>query len=78
MFSYASADLAPLLVAATLIGSGTALTMLSIQQVIGERADPARRPAAFAWFAMGASVSGVITSAIITGIYISVLQQTPY
>ena len=43
MFSYAAADLAPLLVSPSLIGSGSALTMLSIQQVIGERADPARR-----------------------------------
>lgn len=72
MFSYASADLAPLLVAATLIGSGTALTMLSIQQVIGERADPARRPAAFAWFAMGASVSG-FSGPVVSGLLIDAL-----
>lgn len=60
MFSYASADLAPLLVAATMIGTGTTLSMLAIQQIVGERADPARRPAAFAAFALGASVSGFI------------------
>jgi MFS family permease len=58
MFSYAAADLAPVLVASTLIGTGTMLSMLSIQHVVGERADPARRPAAFAAFALGASVSG--------------------
>jgi predicted MFS family arabinose efflux permease len=58
LFSYAAADLAPLLVSATLIGTGTTLVMLAIQQVVGERADPARRPAAFAAFALGASVSG--------------------
>ena len=69
MFSYAAADLAPLLVAASLIGAGSALTMLSIQQVIGERADPARRPAAFAWFAMGASVSG-FSGPVLSGILI--------
>jgi predicted MFS family arabinose efflux permease len=69
MFSYAAADLAPLLVSASLIGSGAALTMLSIQQVIGERADPARRPAAFAWFAMGASVSG-FTGPVLSGMLI--------
>jgi len=69
MFSYAAADLAPLLVAASMIGSGAALTMLSIQQVIGERADPARRPAAFAWFAMGASVSG-FSGPVFSGILI--------
>ena len=35
-FTYAAADLAPVLVAASLIGAGSALMMLSIQQVIGE------------------------------------------
>ncbi len=68
-FSYAAADLAPLLVAASMIGTGSALTMLSIQQVIGERADPARRPAAFAWFAMGASVSG-FSGPVLSGLLI--------
>jgi MFS family permease len=68
-FSYASADLAPVLVAASLIGAGSALVMLSIQQVIGERADPARRPAAFAWFAMGASVSG-FSGPVLSGLLI--------
>jgi predicted MFS family arabinose efflux permease len=58
VFSYAAADLAPLLVSATLIGTGTTLTMLSIQQVVGERADPGRRAAVFSWFALGVSVSG--------------------
>lgn len=69
VFSYAAADLAPLLVAATMIGTGTTLTMLSIQQVIGERADPARRPAAFAAFALGASVSG-FSGPVLSGILI--------
>jgi len=69
MFSYASADLAPLLVSASLIGSGAALTMLSVQQVIGEKADPGRRPAAFAWFAMGASVSG-FSGPVLSGVLI--------
>jgi MFS family permease len=68
-FTYAAADLAPVLVAASLIGAGSALMMLSIQQVIGERADPARRPAAFAWFAMGASVSG-FTGPVLSGLLI--------
>ncbi len=69
LFSYAAADLAPTLVAATLIGTGSTLTMLSIQQVIGERADPARRPAAFSWFAMGASVSG-FAGPVLSGVLI--------
>ena len=69
MFSYAAADLAPLLVSATLIGTGTTLSMLAIQQVVGERADPARRPAAFAAFALGASVSG-FTGPVLSGLLI--------
>lgn len=60
LFSYAAADLAPLLVGSTLIGTGFTLAMISIQHIIGERADPARRAVAFSWFAMGVSVSGFI------------------
>jgi predicted MFS family arabinose efflux permease len=69
MFSYEAADLAPLLVAATLIGTGLTLVMISIQQVIGERADPARRPAAFSAFALGVSVSG-FTGPVLSGVLI--------
>ena len=69
LFSYAAADLAPLLVAATLIGTGLTLVMISIQQLIGERADPARRPAAFSAFALGVSVSG-FTGPVLSGILI--------
>jgi predicted MFS family arabinose efflux permease len=68
MFSYEAADLAPL-VAATLIGTGLTLVMISIQQVIGERADPARRPAAFSAFALGVSVSG-FTGPVLSGVLI--------
>ncbi|HTS51696.1 MAG TPA: MFS transporter [Burkholderiales bacterium] len=57
-FSYATADVAPLLVAAALIGTGATLTMLSVQQLVGDRADPNRRAAAFSWLALGASISG--------------------
>ena len=60
LFPYAKADVAPLLVAAAMIGTGEMLTMLSIQQVVGDRADPNRRAAAFSWLALGASVSGFI------------------
>jgi predicted MFS family arabinose efflux permease len=60
VFSYTAADLAPLLVAAAMIGTGAMLTMLSVQQVVGDRADPNRRAAAFSWLALGASVSGFI------------------
>ncbi|UCH47166.1 MAG: MFS transporter [Betaproteobacteria bacterium] len=69
LFSYEAADLAPLLVAATLIGTGLTLAMISVQHIIGERADPARRPAAFSWFALGVSVSG-FTGPILSGFLI--------
>ena len=58
LFPYATADVAPLLVAAAMIGTGQMLTMVSVQQLVGERAHPDRRPAAFSWLALGASVSG--------------------
>ncbi len=68
-FSYAAADLAPLLVAAALIGTGSTLTMLSIQKVVGDRADPNRRAAAFSWLALGASISG-FTGPVMSGLLI--------
>ena len=69
VFPYATADVAPLLVAAALVGTGQTLTMLSVQQVVGERADPERRAAAFSWLAMGASVSG-FTGPVFSGLLI--------
>ena len=57
-FPYATADVAPLLVAAALIGTGSTLVMLAVQQLVGERADPNHRAAAFSWLALGASISG--------------------
>jgi len=68
-FSYAAADLAPLLVAAALIGTGAMLTMLSVQHVVGDRADPTRRAAAFSWLALGASISG-FTGPVVGGLLI--------
>jgi predicted MFS family arabinose efflux permease len=68
-FPYATADLAPLLVAAALIGTGQTLTMLSIQKVVGDRADPNRRAVAFSWLALGASVSG-FTGPVLSGLFI--------
>ena len=41
-----------------MIGTGQMLAMVAVQQVVGERADPNRRPAAFSWLALGASISG--------------------
>ena len=68
-FSYAAADLAPLLVAAALIGTGAMLTMLSIQKLVGDLADPSRRAAAFSWLALGASISG-FTGPVLSGLLI--------
>jgi predicted MFS family arabinose efflux permease len=68
-FPYATADVGPLLVAAALIGTGSTLTMLSVQQVVGERADPNHRAAAFSWLALGASISG-FTGPVASGLLI--------
>jgi predicted MFS family arabinose efflux permease len=57
-FPYATADIAPLLVAAALIGTGSTLSNLAIQQAVGARADPNHRAVAFSWFALGASIAG--------------------
>lgn len=59
-FPYATSDVAPLLVAATMIGTGQTLVMIAIQQMVGDSADPARRAAAFSWLALGVSVSGFL------------------
>jgi predicted MFS family arabinose efflux permease len=69
LFPYATADVAPLLVAAAMIGTGSTLTMLSVQQVVGERADPNHRAAAFSWLALGASISG-FTGPVASGMLI--------
>jgi MFS family permease len=69
MFAYETADVAPLLVAAGMIGTGSTLTMLAIQQIVGERADPKNRAAAFSWLALGASISG-FTGPVLSGILI--------
>jgi MFS family permease len=69
LFPYATADVAPLLVAAAMIGTGQMLTMVSVQRVVGERADPNRRAAAFSWLALGASVSG-FSGPVLSGLLI--------
>jgi MFS family permease len=60
LFAYATADVAPLLVAAAMIGTGQTLVMISIQQVVGDAADPERRAAVFSWLALGVSISGFL------------------
>jgi len=60
LFPYATADVAPLLVSSSLVGTGSTIALLAVQKVVGERADPNNRAAAFSWLALGASVSGFI------------------
>jgi len=69
LFSYGTADVAPLLVASALIGTGATLTMIAVQQVVGERAEPDRRAAHFSMLALGASSSGFV-GPIICGLLI--------
>jgi MFS family permease len=69
IFSYANADVAPLLVAAALIGTGSTLAQLSVQQLVGERADPNHRAAAFSWLALGASIAGLV-GPVVSGLLI--------
>jgi predicted MFS family arabinose efflux permease len=59
-FPYAVADIAPLLVASTLLGTGFMVVQLTTQNLVGELAEPGRRPAAFSVLALGFSVSGLI------------------
>ena len=54
------ADVAPLLVSSVLAGTGFMYTQMTVQQLVGHLADPARRAAAFSWLAMGFSISGLI------------------
>ena len=69
IFSYANADVAPMLVAAALIGTGSTLAQLSVQQLVGERADPNHRAAAFSWLALGSSIAGLV-GPVVSGLLI--------
>jgi len=60
LFPYAVADIAPLLVAACLIGTGSMLVQQTTIHLVGERADPSRRAADFSWLALGASIAGLV------------------
>ena len=60
LFPYEVADIAPLLVAACLIGTGSMLVQQTTIHLVGSRADPGRRAADFSWLAVGASVAGLI------------------
>jgi predicted MFS family arabinose efflux permease len=60
LFPYATADVAPLLVASALLGTGFMNVQMTVQNMVGTLADPARRPAAFSVLALGFSTSGLI------------------
>jgi MFS family permease len=60
LFSYEAADIAPLLVAACLIGTGATLLQLTVQNLVGHQTRPDNRAVAFSWLAMGASVASFV------------------
>jgi MFS family permease len=69
VFPYEVADLAPLLVASCLIGTGSLYVQMTAQHLVGHRAGPARRAADFSWLALGFSVSGLV-GPVATGLII--------
>lgn len=60
LFPYPVADIAPLLVAACLIGTGSMLIQQTTIHLVGERAGPEKRAVDFSWMAVGASVAGLV------------------
>jgi MFS family permease len=60
LFPYEVADIAPLLVASALLGTGFMYVQITAQHVVGTLADPERRPAAFSMLALAFSTSGLI------------------
>lgn len=59
-FPYEVADIAPLLVASALLGTGFMYVQITAQHVVGTLAAPDRRPAAFSMLAIAFSTSGLI------------------
>jgi MFS family permease len=60
LFPYPVADIAPLLVGASLVGTGSMLIQQTTIHMVGSRADPDRRAADFSWVAIGASIAGLV------------------
>jgi MFS family permease len=60
LFPYEVADIAPLLVASALLGTGFMYVQITAQLVVGSLAAPDRRPAAFSMLALAFSTSGLI------------------
>src|SRR5512137_1008168 len=69
LFSYAVADIAPLLVAASLIGTGSMLIQQTTIKLVGDRADPARRAVDFSWLALAGSIAS-LTGPVVSGLLI--------
>lgn len=59
-FSYETADVAPLLVASALLGTGFMYVQMTMQNLVGIMSEPGNRPAAFSMLALGFSASGLI------------------
>ncbi len=59
-FPFEVADIAPLLVASALLGTGFMYVQITAQHVVGTLADPQNRPAAFSMLALAFSTSGLI------------------
>ena len=59
-FPYATADVAPLLVASALLGTGFMYVQMTMQNLVGIMSEPGSRPAAFSMLALGFSTSGLI------------------
>jgi len=60
VFPYATADVAPLLVASALLGTGFMYVQMTMQNLVGVLSEPGNRPAAFSMLALGFSTSGLI------------------
>jgi MFS family permease len=60
LFPYEVADIAPLLVASALLGTGFMYVQITAQHLVGTLAAPDRRPAAFSMLALAFSTSGLI------------------
>jgi MFS family permease len=60
LFPYEVADIAPLLVASALLGTGFMYVQITAQHIVGALAAPDRRPAAFSMLALAFSTSGLI------------------
>jgi MFS family permease len=69
LFPYAVADIAPLLVAASLIGTGSMLIQQTAIKLVGERADPSRRAADFSWLALAGSIAS-LAGPVVSGLLI--------